>query len=140
MSQNLEQYREWLRQQAPAISDIICSQLAALQPVEIVPRQEGVYVERIANAAAAQAAAFLDSGTGTRYWVAVWPGHKEERRLRLYFTLQTGETFLVDRSMKEAIAYLRLDPPLPNYVKRAADEYIRRHIPQAELERLLELN
>ncbi|HEY4523069.1 MAG TPA: hypothetical protein VJK73_01720 [Candidatus Paceibacterota bacterium] len=89
-------------------------------------REEEVYVQRIFGSDGA--AGFKDPETHTSYCVAVWPGHKSERRLRFYVTLSTGEIFLVERSMKEAVLLLHLDPPLPQYVRREAERLIRRYI------------
>ena len=126
LDQALLAHKAWLREQAPAMTDTICDQLTALQPVQLVAREEEVYVQRIFGSDGA--AGFKDPETHTSYCVAVWPGHKSERRLRFYVTLSTGEIFLVERSMKEAVLLLHLDPPLPQYVRREAERLIRRYI------------
>jgi len=120
--------KEWLRELAPTIPDAVCDQLATLHPLEVIPKEDGVYVRRIASAAAS----FMDLDTSISYCVAVWPGIGSERKLRLYVTLPAGPIFLMERSMQEALKFLHLQPPLPRYVTRAAEEYIRRYIPLPE--------
>jgi|SRR3989344_1662799 len=131
LDQALLAHKAWLHDLVPEMPEEVCDQLAALYPLQVVPKAApGIYIDRVA--VIPSAVAYRDQKTGVRYVALTWPASTGRYRvLRLYVDFPTYEqAFLVERSFSSAREMLDTKPGLPFFIKRGIEDFIKLYTPK----------